>query len=191
MAEVSHTTALLHRASDGDAEAADALLRVLYDELRAAAGRCFRDQPAGHTLQPTALVSEAYLKLIDGQERTWADRAHFMAVAARAMRQILIDHARAKAALKRGGGGRRVPIEATPGVEGPSTLDVLALDEALVQLGTLDPRQAQVVELRFFGGLSVAEVAAALGVSTRTVELDWRMARAWLSRALGETPERA
>jgi RNA polymerase sigma factor (TIGR02999 family) len=186
LTDVKHTTILLRRVSDGDTDAANELLRVLYDELHGVAERCFRNQPADHTLQPTALISEAYLKLIDAQDRQWADRRHFVAVAARAMRQILIDHARAKGALKRKGSGRRVALESAPGIEPTMTLDVLALDEALRELSRVDPRQAQVVELRFFAGLSVQETAEALGVSDRTVEIDWRMARAWLSRALSD-----
>lgn len=148
---------------------------------------CFRHQPASHTLQPTALVHEAFLKLVDRDAVEYADRGHFLAVAATAMRQILIDHARTRGAAKRGGDRRRVALEDAPvNGAGADQLDLLALDEALTRLAALDGRQARVVELRFFGGLSVKETGEALGVSPRTVELDWRMAKAWLSRALSE-----
>jgi RNA polymerase sigma factor (TIGR02999 family) len=192
MSEVENATQLLHRLAAGDSNAAERLLPLVYDELRARAMAHFRHQPPDHTLQPTALVHEAFMRMID-QTRppTWNDRAHFCAVAATAMRQILIDHARAKNAEKRGGDRDRVGLEAI-GDSGSAghghgelePVDLLALDDALKGLAAIDQRQARIVELRFFAGLSVDEVAEALGVSPRTVDLDWKMAKAWLSRTL-------
>ncbi len=170
----------------GDDSAAARLFPVVYAELRYLAVACLRGQRSSHTLQPTALVHEAYLKLVDQNEAAWNDRAHFCAVAARAMRQVLIDHARGRSAAKRGGGWRRVTLEAATDGAGASPLDLLALDEALDQLGAVDERQARIVELRFFAGLTIDEVAEVLDLSPRTVDLDWKMAKAWLSRALAE-----
>jgi RNA polymerase sigma factor (TIGR02999 family) len=179
-------TQILLRMRDGDrVSAAGELLPLVYAQLRALAGSYFQQQQLSHTLQPTALVHEAYLKLVDQSAMEWKDRAHFFAVAATAMRQILIDHARRKHAAKRGGDWQRVTIDQAASPSSLGEIDVLALDEAMTTLASIDPRQARVVELRFFGGLSVEEAAEALKVSTRTVELDWRMAKAWLSKALG------
>lgn len=174
----------LFGGEDTDAAAA-ALLPVVYDQLRALAASYFARQPVGHTLQPTALVHEAYLKLAGG-EGQWENRAHFMAVAAKAMRQILMNHARGKATAKRGGGRQRITLDegVTPAGNGDRELDLLALDDALGKLSRLSERQATVVELRFFGGLSIAEAAHVLGVGTTTVEDDWHLARAWLGREL-------
>jgi RNA polymerase sigma factor (TIGR02999 family) len=181
------TVTILRSAGDGDEQAAGILLERVYDHLHAIASGFFRQQRSDHTLQPTAVVHEAFLKLVGAEAADWNDRAHFIAVAARAMRQVLVDHARSKGTLKRGGHRRRVQLDdASPAGGGPAVIDIVALDEALDQLAALDPRQARVVELRFIGGLTVAEAAAVLDVSPRTVELDWRMARAWLSQALGE-----
>lgn len=164
------------------ADAGDAgFSATVYGELRAIAGACLRDQPAGHTLQPTALVNEAWLRLAD---RPFSDRRHFVAVAARAMRQILVDHARRRGAMKRRGDRERLTVCDPAAPDGPAPLDVVALDAALHALAAIDDRQARVVELRFFGGLNVEETADAIGVSPRTVEMDWRLARAWLSREL-------
>jgi len=172
----------------GEADA-ERLLDQVYDQLHAIARSYFRHQRTDHTLQPTAVVHEAFMKLTASGATGYRDRAHFIAVAARAMRQVLVDHARARGTLKRGGGRTAVVLdEARAGDGAPAIVDMIALDEALDRLADLDPRQARVVELRFIGGLGVAETAAVLGVSPRTVELDWRMARAWLSRALGEDP---
>jgi len=175
-------------ASDPDPASPDALVRSVYAELRSIAEHYFRAQPVNHTLQPTVLVHEAFLKMSrpQGSEAGWAftDRTHFLAVAARAIRQVLIDHARAKNAEKRGG---RVEVHSLRPDEaiGPSpAIDVLQLHEALEQLALFDRRAAAVVELRFFAGLTVAEVAAMMGVSDWTVESDWRVARAWLSHRL-------
>lgn len=161
---------------------------MIYGELRAIAGAIFRGHDAGHTLQPTALVHEAYLRLAETESREWESRHHFLAVASKAMRQILIDHHRKKNAQKRGGGDgwERITLS---GLEiGASTpeVELLSLDEALRKLEALDPRQAQVVELRYFGGLTVDETAAVIGVSRTTVEGEWRHARAWLTRELAD-----
>jgi RNA polymerase sigma factor (TIGR02999 family) len=172
------------RADDGRPEAH--LEDELYRELRAIAGNIFRDQDAGHTLQPTALVHEAWLKLAAaGTPPDWRSRSHFCAVASKAMRQILIDHHRRRSAQKRGGEkAARVTLSGLAiGAETPE-IDALALDEALERLAALDPRSARVVELRFYGGLGAEEIAGELGISRRTVEGEWRHARAWLSRAL-------
>ena len=178
-------TRILGELNQGDGSATERLLPLVYDELRALAGGYFARQQAGHTLQPTALVHEAYVKLAGG-EGQWENRAHFMAVAAKAMRQILMNHARDKAAAKRGGGAAKITIvEAMiPATEEPRQLDLIALDEALTKLAAVSERQATVTELRFFGGLTIADTAHVVGVSTTTVEDDWHMARAWLGREL-------
>lgn len=181
-------TRILGELNQGDGSAVERLLPLVYDELRALAGSYFARQQAGHTLQPTALVHEAYLKLVGGEGR-WQNRAHFMAVAATAMRQILMNHARDKAAAKRGGGAAKITIidAVTPATEEPDAgrrLDLIALDEALTKLAAVSARQARVTELRFFGGLTIADTAHVVGVSTTTVEDDWHMARAWLGREL-------
>ncbi|MEM8886022.1 MAG: ECF-type sigma factor [Planctomycetota bacterium] len=177
-------TLLLGRMRDGDEAAREELFSILYPQLRNLAGAVFRSQKKDHTLQPTALVAEAYLKMAR-PGAAWEDRAHFCSVAAKAMRQILVNHARDKAALKRGGGavGRSLTV-ADAIAEEEAAFDVLDLHEALEELAALDPRQAQIAELRFFGGLTNREVAEALGVSLRTVELDWSMAKGWLAARL-------
>jgi len=179
-------TRILGELNAGDGSAAQRLLPLVYEELRALAGGYFRQQPSGHTLQPTALVHEAYLKLAGSENVQWESRVHFMAVAAKAMRQILMNHARGKATAKRGGGRQRITLDegVTPAGNGDRELDLLALDDALGKLSRLSERQATVVELRFFGGLSIAEAAHVLGVGTTTVEDDWHLARAWLGREL-------
>ena len=184
-------TQILIDVSGGDRQAAARLLPLVYDELRALAGSFFARQTPGHTLQPTALVHEAYLKLADS-DLQWESRAHFFAVAARAMRQILMNHARNKAAAKRGGGWDRITLDEaiTPLGSATREIDLLALDEALDRLATLSERQARVIELRFFGGLTIAEAAHVLGAGTTTIEDDWLLAKAWLARELkkGEMP---
>jgi len=181
------TVRLLLQSRSGDAASRNELQETIYRELRALAGAAFRQQDRRHTLQPTALVNEAWMRLVGHDTLAVRDRAHFRAIAAMAMRQILIDHARAKNAAKRGGGAACVAIDAgiePRAAEGADPLDVLALDEALQRLAEVDARQAKVVEMRVFAGLTVAEAAEALEVSDRTVELDWKMARAWLSREM-------
>ena len=167
----------------GAAGTADKLLPLVYGELRALAAQRLRAERRNHTLQATALVHEAYLRLAEQTRAAWQDKTHFLAVGAQVIRRILVDHARSRAALKRGGGAR-LTLHDTDVAVGGVDVDVLALHEALEELARLDPRQAQVVELRFFGGLSVAESAGLLGVSERTVEGDWQMAKAWLRRKL-------
>ena len=178
---------LLGGASAGDEAAAAQLMLVVYDELRALASHYLRRERAGHTLQPTALVHEAWLRLAGGRPVKVADRRHFFALAARAMREVLVDHARRRAAAKRKAGSERVTLDDALGLEAPDSprqLDLLVLEEAMVQLEKLEPRQARVIELRFFGGLTIDETAAVLGVSTDTVEDDSAMSRAWLARRL-------
>jgi RNA polymerase sigma factor (TIGR02999 family) len=178
-------TQLLISLKDGDrASAAEKLMPLVYDEFRALAARHLRHERANHTLQPTALVHEAYLKLIDQTRVDWQGRTHFFAVGAQAIRRILVDHARQHKRLKRGAGAERVALDDAVALAPQRAEEVLALDEALEKLAKLDSRQAQVVEMRFFAGMSVEEVAGVLGVSKRTVEGDWTMARAWLMREL-------
>ena len=162
----------------------DRLLPEAYDELKRLAARAMRDQRPDHTLQPTALVNEVYLKLA-GSSHEPVDRAHLLATAARAMRQILVDHARARASEKRGGGAVRVTLSLAETPAGPEILDLLAFDEALRRLEALDGQQVRIVELRYVVGLSVEETAEALGLSPRTVKRDAAMAKAWLFRELG------
>ena len=178
-------TQVLARAARGDDSAVAVLLPVVYDSLRALAGSFFRQERADHTLQPTALVHEAYVKLLGSADSTWENRAHFFAVAAKAMRQILSDHARSKRAAKRGGPDRkRVTLSGlrTPPVD--SQIDIVALEDALTKLGKTDQRQCRIVELRFLAGLSVADTAHVLKISAPTVKREWRMAKAWLRREL-------
>jgi RNA polymerase sigma-70 factor (ECF subfamily) len=185
-------TALLQAWGRGDQAALEELLPLVYGELRRQAARYLRAQPSGHTLQTTALVHEAYLRLVRqvGGGTDWQGRTHFFGVAARAMRSILVDHARARRAAKRGRGARSITLSNAALENGGTNLaaepevDVIALDEALAKLGELDTRQARVVELRYFGGLSIEETAHALGVSHATVEREWRTARLWLRREL-------
>ncbi len=178
-------TVLLQRLGSGDGEVARELLPLLYDELRTVAARQFRGQPAGHTLQPTVLVHEAFLKLAGRGDGEWKDRKHFFAVAATAMRQILVNHARAKNADKRGGGGPRAALlnDELVGTVGQD-IDLLDLNDAMEKLAAIDARKHRVVELRFFAGLTVPEVAEVMGLSVTTIESEWRGAKAWLSAAL-------
>ena len=159
---------------------------LLYADFRALALRQLAKERKGHTLQPTALVHEAFLKLVDQSRVNWHGRTHFFAVGAQAMRRILVEHARGRKRQKRGGGARRVALDEVDAVVPDRGADVLAIDEALERLAALDGRQARVVEYRVFGGLGMEEIAGALGVSKRTVEGDWRMARAWLHRELSK-----
>ena len=179
-------TGLVLAWNAGDTTAIERLMPLVYDELRRLAELHFRRESAGHTLQPTAVVHEAYLRLVDQSRMTWKNRGHFFAVASQAMRRILVDHARARTAEKRGGGERRVTLEAAE--ESPEPIqefDLLALDEALTRLKGLDHGQAQIVELRFFGGLSIEETAEAMETSPSSVKREFRSAKAWLYRELG------
>lgn len=170
--------------SNGDRKAAARLLPLVYDQLRALAHRYMQQERPDHTLQTTALVHEAYVRLIDVDRVDWRGKTHFFAIAAREMRRVLVEHARSKKARKRGGGLKNVTLEDTHAIAPGSVVDVLALDEALERLQQQSPRQIRVVELRFFAGLSVEETARLLEVSEATVKGDWRMAKAWLSREL-------
>ncbi len=179
-------TSLLARWNDGDEEAVRELIPMVYRELHRLADGAMRGERRGHTLQATALVHEAYLRLARSPAQAWKDRVHFFAVAARMMRRILVDHARRIGAVRRGGGvARVVPVRAADEPrQAPPSDDLLALDEALTALAAFDPRKARVVELRYFAGLSAAETASALAVSEPTVLLDTRLARAWLHQRL-------
>jgi RNA polymerase sigma factor (TIGR02999 family) len=184
-------TDLLHRASAGSRDALDALLPAVYDELKAVAHRKLRLERDGHTLNTTALVHEVYLKLVRQDRVTWQSRAHFLAVAAQAMRRVLIDYARVRAAEPRGGGAPHVALDGVAGQAADlfteqSAADLLSLDGALEELASFDPRAARVVEGRFFGGLGHKEIAAVLGVSEVTIRRSWTAARAWLRRKLGD-----
>jgi len=178
-------TAILQKASDGSREAADVLLPVVYDELRRLAQQHLGLERSDHTLQATALVHEAYLRLIGMDRVPWRNRSHFFAVAARAIRRILIDHARAHRCQKRGGGAAKLSLDEalTVAVDTPGE-DLIALHEALERFAVLEPERARVVELRFFGGLNGEEIAAVMAVDRRTVTRWWRHARAWLYREL-------
>jgi len=203
MGQRTDVTLLLNELAAGQSAAADRLLPVLYDELRALAGSFFRHERTDHTLQPTALVNEAYLKLVGGSDGADAatpvqatSRAHFLALAAKVMRQLLIDHARAKRTQKRGGSGesgtadrkRRtsdtIALSQTPSPDSPNEADVLDLEDAMQELAKLYPRAARVVELKFFGGLTSQEIATVLEIGDATVERDWVLARGWLNRRM-------
>ena len=183
-------TGLLKAWSQGDASALERLTALLYKDLRRVAHGYMRRERAGHTFQTTALVNEAYLRLVDVKNVTWRDRAHFLATAARVMRRILVDAARTRASLKRGGRMERVEhataidFDQFPAARPDRAAELCALDDALDALSRMDPRRAQVIELRFFGGLSVEEAADVLNVSPQTVLRDWKIARAWLAREL-------
>jgi len=177
-------TGILADVQAGSDQAQDQLFRMIYAELRRIASSQMRQQPAGHTLQPTALVHEAYLKLMGGTSLAWNDRTHFLATASRAMRSILVDHARTQMRLKRAGGHQRVPLHSDVAEEPSPELDVLAVHEALKKFEKLSPDRARVVELRFFGGLSNEETARVLGVTERTIYRMWEFARAWLRKEI-------
>lgn len=181
-------TQLLAKVRHGDSEAEAHLISLIYDELRRIAVRYMRKEPVGNSLQPTALVHEAYLKLHKMHAIDWQNRSHFFAVSAHTMRQILVDHARARNAGKRGAEWNQVSLEVgqLAGASEPA-VDVVDLDEALGRLETFDQRQAKVVEMRFFGGLSEDEISAELGISERTVKRDWRVAKAWLYHELSHS----
>ncbi len=179
-------TALLKRASAGDNKAVSRLLPLVYADLKRRAGGALRGSRPGHTLQATALVHEAFLKLIDQTRVDWQGRAHFFAIASQLMRRVLVDHARARARVKRGGREVRVELDETVAtITTTNDADVLEIDRALEQLREEDPQQADLVMMRFFGGLSVEECAEVLGISKRSAEAEWTMAKAWLRRELG------
>lgn len=181
-----NVTALLHAWAAGDARASDSLVQLVYDELRRQARLALRREHEGHTLQPTALVHEAWLRLGDQRDAHWESRTQFFAVAAQTMRRVLLDHARARGALKRGGGAEQVSLgESVAVADTPlDAVELIALDEALTRLAELDPQKARLVDLRYFAGLSIPEAAEVLGVSTATVTREWAVARAWLRREL-------
>lgn len=178
------TTAVLAEMVEGDSSAAQRLLPLVYDELRALAARYMQQFPGAATLQPTALVHEAYLRLVGNSDPKFNGRSHFMAVAAKVMRGILVDHARRNASQKHGGGWTRITLDHAATVSDSGDIDTLALDDVLTRLAELDQRKAKVAEMRFFGGLNLEEVAEAIGVARSTVAEDWRMARAWLASEL-------
>jgi RNA polymerase sigma factor (TIGR02999 family) len=178
-------TQILQEVSGGDKDAPARLMPLVYDELRRLADYYLRQERPDHTLQPTALVHEAYLKLVDQTRVDWQNRAHFFGVAAQLMRRILVDHARRHRASKRGGLQQKMALDEAVDYSQPRDVDLLALDEALNALAQLDERQSRIVELRFFGGLTIEETAEALGVSPATVKVDWSMAKAWLRREIG------
>lgn len=172
--------------SKGDPAALEEMLPVVYQELRRLANFYLRQERPGHTLQPTALVHEAYLRLIDQRQVVWQNRAHFFGVAAQMMRRILVDHARGKQRDKRGGGGPKLSLDEALGVSDERAVDLVALDDALIGLSGFDQRKSRVVELRYFGGLSVEETAEVLGISPQTVMRDWNMAKAWLYKEISK-----
>ena len=184
--ESSQATQIVNAIASGDRTGADRLFSLVYSSLRDLASRYLRGEKRDHTLSPTDLVHEAYMKLIDQTRVEWRGKTHFLAVGAQAMRRILVDHARSRRRAKRGGGRVRIALNEQVAISPQRHEDVMALDEALAKLAEVDPRQATIVELRFFGGLNVAEVAEVLGVSKRTVENEWTAVRAWLRRELSE-----
>lgn len=186
----SHSvTQLLNQWNQGDREALNELMPLIYEELRKMARRYMRQQNPGHTLQTTALIHEAYLRMVKQKEKHFQNRAHFFGVAAQAMRHILVDYARSRHAAKRGGDARAISLEEAALVTQERASELVAFDDALKELEELSKRQSQVVELRYFGGLSVEETATALEVSPETVMRDWKMAKTWLHRALNAASE--
>jgi RNA polymerase sigma-70 factor (ECF subfamily) len=188
----SGVTELLRAWSGGDSGALDALLPLVEAELRRLASGYMARERAGHTLQTTALVNEAFVRLVDARGIRWQDRAHFLGVTARLMRRVLVDHARVRGYKKRGGGAARIELDEGIAVTPALDLDIVALDRALDALAAVDLRKSRVVEMRFFGGLSVEETAQILAVSADTIKRDWRIAKLWLLRELeGEAPRRS
>jgi RNA polymerase sigma factor (TIGR02999 family) len=194
---MSEVTQLLSQIDSGDRHAPEQLLSLVYDELRRLAAAKLAYEKPGNTLQTTALVHEAYLRLVGPAESNakepsrWESRGHFFSAAAEAMRRILVDSARRKRALKRGGGQHRVDVEPADSTVGAASIDLLALDEALARFATLEPRKAELVKLRFFAGLTMAEAAQALGISLAAAERHWTFARTWLFAAMSDQPARA
>lgn len=181
----SDISRILRELGGGDREAFDKLMPLVYDELRRQASRFLRRENRDHTLQTTALIHEAYIKLIDQRHTNWQNRSHFFAIAAQAMRRILVDHARTKHRNKRGGHDIKLPLDEAMGIAADAkSVDLVALDEALARLEAIDPGQSRLVELRYFSGLSLEDTADVLGVSRSTAARDWAMAKAWLHREL-------
>ena len=184
MPSSKNLTRLLANVGDGDKDALNQLMPIIYDELQRLAAYYMRGQRPGHTLQATALVNEAYLRLVNSKEASWKDRAHFFAAAAQAMRHILIDHARSHKYAKRGGGAVKVDLDEALLVAQEQAAELVDLDDAIESLAKIDQRQSQVVILRFFGGLSIDEVAEVMKISSPTVQRDWKLAKAWLHREI-------
>ena len=180
-------TILLAELKKGNKEAASKLVPLVYDELRRLAGGYMRRERSDHTLQATALVNEAYLKLVEQRSVDWQSRAHFFGIAAQVMRRILVDHARGHLRDKRGGGEKAIPLDEAVVFAPEQSLELVKLDEALARLTQFDPRQGKIVELRFFGGLTVEQTAELLGISPKTVKRDWSMAKAWLHGELKQS----
>lgn len=184
MAEAQDVTQMLNAISSGDGKAPERLLELVYNELRRLAHGYMKNERSDHTLQATALVHEAYIQLVDWKNVSWQNRAHFFAAAAQMMRRILVDHARERNALKRGGGLRTIALDEAVSFPNQNNVDLIGLDDALLELGSFDPQQARIVELRFFGGLTIEETAHALNISDSTVKRDWQIAKAWLFNRL-------
>lgn len=182
----ANITALLQSVSSGHKADVDALMEAIYSDLHRLAACHLRGERPDHTLQPTALVHEAWMKLVDQHSTTWRDRNHFFAIAARVIRRILVDHARGRQALKRGAGLERIPLDDLPLPDAAPQIDLLALNEALAELQELDPQQARIVELRFFAGLGLDEIADVLEIGPRSVDRHWSTAKAWLKFRLGD-----
>jgi RNA polymerase sigma-70 factor, ECF subfamily len=182
-------TDLLARWGEGDVSARDTLVPLVYEQLRRIARKCLLSQRSSHTLQPTALVHEAYLRIAQRESSRWQNRAHFFAVAAQMMRQILVDHARRHMAGKRGGGAITLVLDESVASKDESNLDLIVLDSAMKRLASLDARQSRIVELRFFGGLSIEETAHVMEISPATAKREWATARVWLHREIGNCAE--
>ena len=187
--ESDDVTLLLSQLSEGDQSAMPRLIPLVYDELRQLAARHMRQERPDHTLRTTGLVHEAYLRLVEQRQVNWKGRTHFFGIAAQLMRRILVDHARSQLRKKRGGDQQKLPLVETAVLPSSGSAEIVALDEALWRLAKLDPRQHQIVELRFFGGLTTGETADILGVSARTIEREWTLAKAWLYMELQEDHE--
>jgi RNA polymerase sigma factor (TIGR02999 family) len=185
MPAAHEVTVLLSRVSEGDNSAPGKLLALVYEDLRHLAGAYMKDERGDHTLQATALVHEAYLRMVDWQNVSWENRAQFFAVAAQVMRRVLVDHARGRNAAKREGSQQKLALDDAVSLGNEKEFDVLALEEALSSLEKMDPCQAKIVEMRFFGGLSIEEVAHVLKISPTTVKPEWTIAKAWFQRELG------
>ena len=190
-APVPEITGLLHAWNAGDREALERILVLVYPELHRIAQRCLHDERSGHTLQATALVNEAYLRFVGIQKIDVEDRAHFFAIAARLMRRILVDYARTRGSTKRGGEAQRVDFNDALVVPAEMDPALVRMDDALQQLAAFDSRKAQIVEMRYFGGLNVDDIAVVLGVSVQTVHRDWSLAKSWLAREMRATTERS